>query len=82
MENQQNRVLTFDQGCTYLGYKKSYVYKLTSAGILPYSKPNNKSIFFDREKLEAWMLSRPSISLAEKQIIAATHISSCKSQQS
>ena len=45
----QNRVLTFEQGCNYLGYAKSYVYKLTSSGILPYSKPNGKSIFFDRE---------------------------------
>lgn len=70
----QNRVLTFEQACDYLGYKRSYMYKLTSAGILPYSKPNGKSIFFDRQKLEAWMLSNSTLSLDEKQIIAATHI--------
>jgi len=75
MDFSQNRVLTFEQGCQYLGYAKSYVYKLTSAGILPYSKPNNKSIFFDREKLECWMLSNASKSLAEKQIEAATYVS-------
>lgn len=69
-----NRVLTFEQGCSYLGYAKSYVYKLTSAGILPYSKPNGKSIFFDREKLEAWMLSNANTSHAEKQIEASTYI--------
>jgi excisionase family DNA binding protein len=74
MDFTQNRVLTFEQGCNYLGYAKSYVYKLTSAGILPYSKPNGKSIFFDREKLEAWMLSNGTQSLNEKQINAATHI--------
>lgn len=74
MDFQQNKVLTFDQGCQYLGYAKSYVYKLTSAGILPYSKPNGKSIFFDREKLEAWMLSNANSSLKEKQIQAATHV--------
>jgi len=70
----QNRVLTFEQACEYLGYKRSYMYKLTSAGILPFSKPNGKSIFFDREKLEAWMLSNGTLSLNEKQIVAATHI--------
>jgi excisionase family DNA binding protein len=72
--NVQNKVLTFEQGCSYLGYAKSYVYKLTSAGILPYSKPNGKSIFFDREKLEAWMLSNANTSHAEKQIEASTYI--------
>ena len=69
-----NRVLTFEQGCSYLGYAKSYVYKLTSAGILPYSKPNGKSIFFDREKLEAWMLSNANIGSAEREINAATYV--------
>ena len=68
------KVLTFQQGCDYLGYAKSYVYKLTSAGILPYSKTNGKSIFFEREKLEDWMLSNANTSLAEKQIEAATHV--------
>jgi len=74
MDFSNNKVLTFEQGCQYLGYAKSYVYKLTSAGILPFSKPNNKSIFFEREKLEAWMLSNAKTSLAEKQIEAATYI--------
>jgi excisionase family DNA binding protein len=74
MDFLQQKVLTFEQGCQYLGYAKSYVYKLTSAGILPYSKPNGKSIFFDRDKLEAWMLSNGSLSLNEKQIVAATLI--------
>jgi len=74
MNQQNNRVLTFEQGCEYLGYEKSYVYKLTSAGIIPFSKPNGKKIFFDREKLEAWMLSNPSSSHTEKEIEAATYV--------
>jgi excisionase family DNA binding protein len=74
MDYLQNKVLTFEQGCRYLGYAKSYVYKLTSAGILPFSKPNGKSIFFEREKLESWMLSNANNSHAEKQIVAATYI--------
>ena len=71
---QTNKVLTFKQGCEYLGYAKSYVYKMTSAGILPYSKPNGKSIFFEREKLELWMLGNASKSLAERRIEAATYV--------
>lgn len=78
MFNQLNKVLTFEQGCQYLGYAKSYVYKLTSAGILPFSKPHGKKIFFDREKLEEWMLSNPSKSHVDKEIHAATYVKSKK----
>lgn len=74
MYSSQNKVLTFKQGCEYLGYAKSYVYKLTSAGILPFSKPNGKSIFFDRELLEQWMLSNAGNSRKERQIKASTYI--------
>lgn len=78
MEYLKNRVLTFEQGCEYLGYKKSYVYKLTSAGIIPFSKPNSKSIFFEREKLEEWMLSNAKPGRKENQINAATYINTHK----
>ena len=74
MDFSNNKVLTFEQGCQYLGYAKSYVYKMTSSGILPYSKPNGKSIFFEREKLESWMLSNPKTSRIVKQIEAATYL--------
>lgn len=74
MEIQNNRVLSFQEGCNYLGYKKSYVYKMTSSGILPFSKPNGKKIFFDRQKLENWMLSNACKSQEEREVDAATYI--------
>ena len=69
-------VLNIKEACEYLGYKKSYLYKLTSSGIIPHSKPNGKTIFFDKVKLEEWMLSNPSISLSDKKILASTYITS------
>ncbi len=72
--------MTFKEGCNYLGYKRSYVYKLTSAGILPFSKPHGGRIFFDREKLEQWMLSGERNGLPEKQIEAATYLFSKKKE--
>lgn len=74
----QKRVLSFDEACEFLGYKKSYMYKLTSAGIVPFSKPNGKKIFFDREALERWMLSNESISQNDKDIKAATYVKTKK----
>ncbi len=73
---QNKRVLTFQEGCTYLGLRPSYVYKMTSAGILPYSKPNGKKIYFDREKLEDWMLSNSRSSNQEKEVQASTYVAS------
>lgn len=50
------KVLTFDEACDYTGISRSYLYKLTSSGVIPYSKPNGKVIFFDKEKLDKWLL--------------------------
>lgn len=70
---EAKRVLTFEEGCKYTGYSQSYMYKLTSAGIIPFSKPNGKNIFFDIRKLEAWLLSNPSKSLEERRSDAANY---------
>jgi excisionase family DNA binding protein len=78
MDFSNNRVLTFEQGCKYTGYSQSYMYKLTTAGVIPFSKPNGKKIFFDRDRLEAWMLSNASSTQEEKQINAATYVSTHK----
>ena len=58
-------VLTFEEGCTYTGFKASYLYKLTSSNKIPYSKPNNGAIFFDKKKLDNWLLSNYQKSTSE-----------------
>jgi len=68
-------VLTIKDVSEYTGFKTSYLYKLTSSGIIPHSKPNGKTIYFDKAKLEEWMLSNPSTSLSDKQIVASTYVS-------
>lgn len=73
--NYLGRVLSFKEACSYLGLSKSYLYKLTSSDIIPFSKPNGKKIYFDREKLDEWMLGKPNVTLAEREINAATYIS-------
>lgn len=50
------KVLNFEEACDYTGISRSYMYKLTSGGIIPHSKPNGKVIFFDKDKLESWLL--------------------------
>ncbi len=52
-------VLSLEEFCLYTGYSKSRTYKLTSARQIPYSKPNDKSIFFSKEEVDKWLLKNP-----------------------
>jgi excisionase family DNA binding protein len=58
-------VLTFEETCEYTGISRSYLYKLTSAGNIPHSKPNGKMIFFERKKLNEWLLQNSCLSQEE-----------------
>lgn len=52
----QKEVLTFNEACDYTGISRSYLYKLTSSGKIPHSKPNGKMLFFEKRKLVEWLL--------------------------
>jgi excisionase family DNA binding protein len=68
------RVLNFEEACQYLGYSSSYLYKLTSAGIVPFSKPNGKKIFFDRELLDSWLLGNASPGKEKREVTVSNYI--------
>jgi len=70
----EKRVLNFSEACEYTGWSRSYMYKLTSAGIIPFSKPNGKTLFFDRQKLDDWLLSNSATSKESKETAAATYV--------
>jgi excisionase family DNA binding protein len=76
MNEFQKKVLTLEEASLFLGYAKSTIYKLTSSGILPYSKPNGKKIYFERDALEKWMLSNKSQSNIDRECISATYVAS------
>lgn len=59
------KVLTFEEACEYTGFSRSYMYKLTSFGIIPHSKPNGKIIFFDKDLLDKWLLGNSTKSADE-----------------
>ena len=56
-------VLTLDEACRYTGISRSYMYKLTSLEKIPHSKPSGKMIYFDRKKLDFWLLRNPKPAL-------------------
>ncbi len=70
------RILTVDDLCSYTGLAKSYVYKLTMQGKIPgASKPTGKIIFFDREKIDQWLLGSPAMTAEEKNIASLLYTS-------
>ena len=51
--------LTVEEAALYTGRSTSNLYKLTSRGIIPHSKPYGSRIYFNRQELDAWMLQNP-----------------------
>lgn len=60
-------VLNFDEASEYTGISRSYLYKLTAKGEIPFSKPRGKMIFFSKDKLDEWLLSNHRKSIEELQ---------------
>ena len=52
-------VLSFDEASEFLSLSKSYLYKLTSAGLIPHYKPQGKMIYFEKNILEEWLRQNP-----------------------
>ncbi len=65
-------VLTFNEAAEYTGLSKSYLYKLTSASLIPHSKPNGKQVYFSKAELDTWLL-RNSVKTNEETNAAATN---------
>lgn len=72
---QTKTVFAPKEAAQYMGISLSTLYKLTSSGILPYSKPNGKLIYFSRHSLDNWLLSNNTTSAEDKDTKAATYIS-------
>jgi excisionase family DNA binding protein len=67
-------VLTFNETAEYTGLSKSYLYKLTSAGMIPHSKPNGKQVYFDKTELDKWLLRNTVRTNEEMNATAATYV--------
>ncbi|WP_185781740.1 helix-turn-helix domain-containing protein [Croceivirga lutea] len=66
-------VLTFEEACEYMGVSRSFLYKLTSRRQIPHSKPNGKMIYFEKKKINIWLLQNRRKSKAEIETEALKH---------
>lgn len=58
-------ILNVEDLINYTGYKRSYIYKLVHNNILPYSKPNGKTLFFEKSEIDEWLLQNKSQSISQ-----------------
>ena len=70
LDHTPKEYLTVSEASYFLGISKSTIYKLTSAGELPFYKPHGKIILFKRSDLENWITANriPSIHEIKKEV--------------
>lgn len=69
-------VLSFEEASKFLNLSKSYLYKLTSGGLIPHYKPQGKMLYFEKAELEEWLRRNPVRSKQEIKDSAATYVAS------
>lgn len=69
------RVLNLDEVCLLTGHSKSRIYSLTSANKIPfYKSPEGRSLFFNRDEIEGWLMSRRNMTEDEMKQYAIDHV--------
>jgi excisionase family DNA binding protein len=61
LKRKDKKFLTFKEACDYLGFSKSFLYKLTSKNMIPHHKPTGRKIFFFKNDLEKWVTTNSFI---------------------
>jgi excisionase family DNA binding protein len=69
---EQSEVLNPDQAAAFLNISKPYLYRLTSSGDIPFSKPHGKMIYFSRKDLVDYALSNRRAGSIDIEARAAT----------
>lgn len=72
------QIFTVDDVVNYTGFSKSYVYKLVHNNILPYSKPNNRTLFFTKTEIDEWLMKNKSKSISQIEQEAVSYSNSTK----
>lgn len=67
-------VLTLREAAEYMGLSVSYLYKLTSSGLIPFSKPIGKMVYFSKEDIDAWLMGRKRKGASETEQDACNYL--------
>lgn len=67
-------VLNLEEAATFLGISKSSLYKMTHNQVIPFYKPNNKMVYFEKTELLKWLRQNPVASQAQISEEAQTYL--------
>jgi len=67
-------VLNFPETAKYLEVSHSHLYKLTSAGEIPFYKPCGKKLYFNRKEIDDWLQQNRSSTKDEIERQAANYL--------
>ena len=72
----QKEVLNVSELAIYTTWSKSYIYKLTMAGMIPHYKPNEgaKLLFFKKSEIDAYMTAYRVKTQVELDLLANNYI--------
>ena len=71
-------ILNVEDLINYTGYKRSYIYKLVHNNIIPFSKPNGKTLFFEKSEIDKWLLQNKSESISQIETKAHDYINNSR----
>ncbi len=54
LEHDLKNIIDINEVAAYTGFSRSYIYKLTSGGLIPHYK-RGKRLYFKTEELEEWL---------------------------
>lgn len=57
--SKEKLLLTFNEAQKYLGFSKYHLRRLCYRKKIPHYKPTERTIFFFRQELDAWVAARP-----------------------
>jgi prophage regulatory protein len=72
------QILTVEDLINYTGFSRSYIYKLVHKNIIPYSKPNGKTLFFQKKEIDTFLLQNKSASVSQLEQKAYNYTNSTK----
>lgn len=66
LKKNENKPLSFTEAAAYLGFRPSYLYKLTHKKQIRFYKPSGKKLFFSKSDLDNWIFCTSKISSKRK----------------
>ena len=72
------QILTVEDLINYTGFSRSYIYKLVHKNVISYYKPNGKTLFFQKNEIDEWLLKNKNQSDSQIEAKAQDYIFSRK----